>query len=124
MAHRFPDGSWGDRVRGVYKKPKECPSSLDRCAGDGRYGYRTRPRNHGVVEVIAWDGQPLIRSTRKSAVGKRKAGCRLASSTECLGRDLVELRERIVETQRRIDLERDCRPRFRARKGQKPVSGH
>lgn len=123
MAHRFPDGSWGVRVQGVYRRSKECPSSLDRCAGDGRYGYRTRPRNHGVVEVVAWDGQPLIRSTRKSAVGKRKAGCRLASSAECLGRDLAELRESLAVTKIRRDLERDCRPRFRARKGQQPVSG-
>lgn len=116
MAHMFPDGSWGVRVQGAYKKRKENPPEIDKLAGDGRYGYRTRPRRDSAVLTTAWDGQEYLRSGRKSAVGKQKSGCRLASRGECRGVDplIVQLRNQ-AKAGRRSDL-----PRFRARKGQKP----
>ncbi|GMU20603.1 MAG: hypothetical protein AMXMBFR13_07000 [Phycisphaerae bacterium] len=122
MARRFPDGSWGVRVQGVFKRRKSKPSVLDRQVGDGRYGYRTRSPSEGVTKATGWDGAPLYRSRRKSAVGKRRPGCRLVSSGECRGVDQLIVAERAREVEIRVADERARRPRFRARKGQRPGS--
>lgn len=117
MAHMFTDGTWGVRVQGVYKARKLNPTDLDKNVGDGRYGYRTRPKKDGVTETQAWDGQTYIRSSRKTVAGKIKAGSRLASKFECQPVNTALVAER------RADLEarRADQPRFRARKGQRPV---
>lgn len=121
MARQFTDGSWGVRVRGVYKARKRNPTSVDRNVGDGRHGYRTRLRRDGVTETVAWDGQPLYRSERRSAAKHQKPGCRLASRSECAGQDQAVIRERAQAVALRQAEQRDMQPRFRARKGQRPA---
>lgn len=89
--------------------------------GDGRYGYPTRPGAEGVTQTEAViDGKPLIKSSRKSAVGHRKRGNRLASRAASRRHDGLADFERVVpmliEEVRRVA----GAPRFRARKGQSP----
>lgn len=119
MARHWPDGTWG--VRAQNGKPlKRNPTALDLAIGDGRYGYPTWRDREGVKQVEAFDGQALLKSSRRTAARHKKPGSKLVSSTEARGRNGLADFERVVpsllEEVRRVA----SRPRFRARKGQKP----
>lgn len=121
MAIQWPDRTWGVRVQGVYKARKKNPNSLDKAVGDGRYGYRTRPAGRGVTEVLAFDGKELARSSRRSACRHRKSVCKLVTTEQQVGRDGLADFERFAQQEIGLQERKADGPRFRARKGQKPV---
>lgn len=87
------------RVTGFWKPERKTKDVVEPVAGDGWYGFPTRRRKDTI-------------GARRTAVGPRKPGCKLACRSECRGRDA--LAEKLAEVQRRKG-----KPRWRARKGQK-----
>lgn len=80
---QYPDGAWTVKVPG--KRLKSVQSDLDKLAGDGRFGFQSRPESEGVasVESVA-DGKTLFRSARKSICHPRKSTRRLITKAEVI----------------------------------------
>ena len=105
MVKRYPDGAWCVRVAGT--SPKKNPKPIDAIAGDGRWGFSTRPQKDNTIEVEVDDG--VMHKTR-GRIKPRKAVRDLATRRECRGINALAAEE--VRRQR---------PRFRARRGQSPA---
>jgi len=107
-----PHREWCAQVAKGFRRKRRDNDPVAKVAGWGEFGFTTRPEQSQTVEVHV-EGQPYHKSGRRSIAAAPKAGCKLASRSECKSHD--RLAERLFEEQRRKGHKR-----FRARKGQKP----
>lgn len=106
-------GEWCVRVDKAHRRAPRRGDSVAKVAGNGQYGFATRPDKDYVREVRQ-DGEVRYIKDRRTAAKPRKNGCRLVSSSAARGRD--ELAEYLE-----IKAKNTGKPRWRARKGQKPA---